>query len=150
MRRGQADILGALILMVAAVALAAFILGWGAGLVSFSQMGYSEVLAREGSRVGEAPVLVDVAFDEDLVDEGWSGRGLILFVANSGSVASVIDRVYVDGVAAEAMPSSVVVQPKQVVKMLVRYDWEVGRTYLVRIASTSGVVYERYFAARGG
>jgi len=48
------------------------------------------------------------------------------------------------------MPSSVVVQPKQVAKMLVRYDWEARQTYLVRIVSASGVFYEGYFVARGG
>jgi len=113
-------------------------------------MGYSEVLAKEGLRVGEAPVIVNVAFDTDLAEEGWSRRGLILYIANPGSVPSVVDRVYVNGEAAEAMPSSVVVQPKQVAKMLVRYDWEARQTYLVRIVTASGVFYEGYFVAKGG
>ena len=150
MRKGHSDIIGALILTAAAVTLAAFILGWGAALASLSQMGYSEVLAKEGLRVGEAPVIVNVAFDTDLAEEGWSRRGLILYIANPGSVPSVVDRVYVNGEAAEAMPSSVVVQPKQVAKMLVRYDWEARQTYLVRIVTASGVFYEGYFVAKGG
>jgi len=148
-RKGQSDIIGSLILTAAAVILAVFMLSWGAAVASLSQMGYSEVLAKESLRVGEAPVIIDVAFDADLAEEGWSGRGLILYILNSGSVVSVVDRVYVNGEAAEAMPSSVVVQPKEIVKMLVRYDWEARQTYLVRIVSASGVFCEEYFVARG-
>ena len=149
MRRGQSDVIGALILTAAAVTLAAFILGWGAGLASLSQRGYSEELAKEGLRAGEAPVIADVAFDVSLVEEGWSGRGLILFLSNAGSSETVVDRVYVNGGAAESKPSSVVVQPKEIAKMLVRFEWEANQTYLVRVASSSGVFGEGYFAAKG-
>jgi FlaG/FlaF family flagellin (archaellin) len=146
--RAVAVVIGVILMVMAATAMGAVALFWGQGTVS-EQEELATPLEEEATRQTELPKILDVAFDIDLSDEGWSGKGLILTVSNGGTVETLIEAVYVEGELQPTQPSTIKLGPKEVKELLVQYDWTEGEAYLVKIASNTGVVYEDYYVASG-
>ena len=119
-----------------AVSLSALVYYWSQGFTSGSEIAPS--ILNEALRGEERFEIHEVAFDRNLTEVGFSGKGLVVYLANDGSISVKLVGIYVNGENVTMMPSSVTLSPKEVEVVYAPYDWSEGESYEVKVVSSRG------------
>ena len=134
--RASAYTLSAMLAVAMAVSLSALVYYWSLSSTSGGELAPS--ISNEALRSEEGFEIHEVAFDRNLTEVGFDGKGLVVYVANDGLVDVKLVGIYVNGENVTMMPSSVTLSPKEVKAVYAPYDWSEGESYEVKVVSSRG------------
>ena len=133
--RASAYTLSAMLAIAIVVSLSALVYYWS---LSSTSGEFAPSILDEALRSEERFEIHEVAFDRNLTEVGFDGKGLVVYLANDGSVSVKLVGMYVNGENVTMMPSSVTLSPKEVEAVYAPYDWSEGESYEVKVVSSRG------------
>ncbi|MCD6511119.1 MAG: hypothetical protein J7K45_00805 [Thaumarchaeota archaeon] len=133
--RASAYTLSAMLAIAIVVSLSALVYYWS---LSSTSGEFAPSILDEALRSEERFEIHEVAFDRNLTEVGFDGKGLVVYLANDGSVSVKLVGMYVNGENVTMMPSSVTLGPKEVEAVYAPYDWSEGESYEVKVVSSRG------------
>ena len=141
-RRGVSVIIGNLLILMASVMMATVVLYWALSFQGGAQSSYSTAIFQSNAQASEGVSIDTVIFDST----SGSDKNLTVYVRNFGDIPLQVAQIYVDGVPYNTNSTEAVVS-RSVKPIWVDFNWDFGSTYIVRVATLRGNIYERSFLA---
>lgn len=139
-KRGVGEVIGNLIILMSSVVLATTVMFWGLSLQSGTQASYSEAIRQSNDQITE-----QLSIDEVYFNSG-PPKSIKVYVRSFGDIPLRVVQIYVDGVAYTTTNTTIVARASAGVDT--QYTgWTSGSTYIIRVATLRGNVYEQSFKA---
>jgi hypothetical protein len=139
-RRAVGEVVSTLVVLVGAVMMAAVVLSWGLSLLGTTETSYSSALFQSNAQASEQVSIDDVRFVTG------PPKSLQIYVRNFGDQPLSVVQVYIDAAAYTTTETTVVARTYGTIAVAYP-DWSSGQTYVVRVATERGNIYERSFTA---
>ncbi|MBI2936868.1 MAG: hypothetical protein HYY22_01545 [Thaumarchaeota archaeon] len=137
-RRGSSIVIGNLLMLSASVMMATVVLYWALSFQGGAQSSYSTAIFQSNAQASEGISIDDVKFN--------ANGTLTVYARNFADIPMKVAQVYVDGKVGNASETIVVARSAE--PILARTSgWVNEATYIIRIATERGNIYERSFQA---
>lgn len=128
--------------MLASVMMATVVLYWALSFQGGAQSSYSTAIFQSNAQASEGISIDDVVFNNN--------SSMTVYVRNFADIPIQVSQIYIDGSTGGVNPTTVVARSAEPVLVPISGSfsgWIAKHTYIVRVATLRGNVYERSFHA---